>query len=79
MRKENNKEKVVKKVNSRNASVIAKILGAPKMKRSGIYLDKKIGEKTVKGEPIFTLFSENEYNIKEAKDSLAHFPILEYD
>ena len=52
------KVKVVTKVNSRSASVIAKILGAPKMKKSGIYLNKKIGEKTVIGEPIFTLFSD---------------------
>ena len=72
------KAKTVKKINSRNASVIAKILGAPKMKKSGIYLDKKINEQTVIGEPMFTLFSENEYNLKEAKDSLDHFPILEY-
>lgn len=68
----------VKKINSKNATLIAKILGAPMHKRSGIYLDTKIGQKTTPGEPIFTLYSEQEYNMKEALDSLKHFPILEY-
>jgi AMP phosphorylase len=69
---------MVKKINSRNASIIAKVLGAPKMKKSGIYLDKKIGEQITVGQPIYTLYSESAYNLKEAQDSLVHFPILEY-
>lgn len=72
------KNDVVKKINSKNATLIAKILGAPKHKKSGIYLDTKIGEKTQLGKPIFTLYSEQGYNMKEALDSLKHFPILEY-
>jgi len=71
--------KLVTKVNSKHATTIAKILGAPMHKKSGIYLDKKIGEQTVVGEPLFTLYSEYAYNLKEALESLAHFPILEYD
>ncbi len=69
---------VVKKINSHYLTSIVKILGAPKQKKSGIYLDKKIGERTEIGKPIYTLFSETEYNLKEAKDSLINFPILEY-
>lgn len=68
----------VKRVNSRNVSIIAKILGAPAMKKSGIYLNNKIGERTKIGETMFTLYSESEYNLKEAKESLQHFPIIEY-
>jgi putative thymidine phosphorylase len=68
----------VKNLNSKNISAIAKILGAPKLKRSGIYLNTKIGEKTETGKPMFTLYSEKEYNLKEALDSLKHFPIFEY-
>lgn len=68
----------VKRINSKNTSVIAKILGAPTHKKSGIYLDKKIGEKTMIGKPIYTLYSESDYNLKEAISSLKHFPILEY-
>lgn len=66
-------------INSRNISIIGKILGAPKLKKSGIYLDKKIGEKTEIGKPMFTLYSETAYNLNEAKDSLNHFPIVEYN
>ncbi|HVF69337.1 MAG TPA: thymidine phosphorylase [Xanthomonadales bacterium] len=69
---------LVKKINSTCLTAVAKILGAPKQHKSGIYLDKKIGEKTEIGKPIYTLFSESEYNLKEAKDSLMNFPILEY-
>src|SRR5205823_2774482 len=44
--------KLVKKINSKNASLIAKLLGAPAQKKSGIYLNTKVGEKTSSGEPM---------------------------
>jgi AMP phosphorylase len=68
----------VKELNVRNITTVAKILGAPLQKSSGIYLDKKIGEKFSKGETLYTLFSENVYNLKEGKDSLVNFPIIKY-
>lgn len=64
----------IKKMNSRNLTYIARLLGAPDQKKSGIYLDKKIGEKIQKNDTICTLYSENVYNLKEAKDSLRNFP-----
>lgn len=67
------KNGIVDKIHSHNASVIAKILGAPKDKRAGIYLNKKIGEKIEKGELLYTLYSQSVYNLKEAKDSLPGF------
>lgn len=69
----------VKNINSKNATAIAKILGAPLQKGSGIFLHKKIGEKTVRGYPVFTLYSESVYHLREAKASLSNFPILEYE
>jgi thymidine phosphorylase len=72
------KNSVFKEINCKNITSIAKILGAPKQKSAGIYLNKKIGEKIAKGEVIYTLFSENVYNLKEGKDSLANFPIIKY-
>ncbi len=65
-------------VNSKNVTIIAKILGAPKQKKSGIYLHKKSGETVKVGDVIFTLYSESERNLEEAKDSLVNFPILSY-
>jgi len=69
---------IVKEINSKNVTSIAKILGAPKQKSAGIYLNKKIGEKILKNETLYTLFSENVYNLKEGRESLINFPIIKY-
>lgn len=66
----------VHEINSHNLTVVAKILGAPTQKGSGIYLNTKIGERFEKGQTLFTMYSESEYNLKEAIDSLTHFPIM---
>ncbi len=70
------KKGIVKKVDSKNASSIAKILGAPKVKKAGIYLYKKIGEEVKIGETLYTLYAESEYNLKEAVDSIPNFPLV---
>ncbi len=67
---------IVKRINSQNITLIAKILGAPKQKGSGIYLDKKIKDKVVKEDVLYTLYSQSVYNLNEAKDSLKNFPIM---
>lgn len=63
-------------INSHNLTKIAKILGAPMQKGSGIYLEKKIGERFEKGQTLFTMYSQSLYNLKEAIISLEHFPIM---
>ena len=70
------KRGTVKEINSKNITSIARILGAPAQKGAGIYLNKKIGEKAEKGEVIYTLYSENVYNLREGKESTENFPIL---
>ncbi len=67
---------MIQEINSKNVTTIAKILGAPYQKGSGIYLDKKIAEKVYKGEVVYTLYSESMYNLQEAKMSLKNFPVL---
>lgn len=67
----------IKNINSKYLTVIAKILGAPKQKGAGIFLHKKIGEKVVKEDVLYTLYSENAYDLKEAKDSLKNLAIME--
>ncbi len=69
---------IIKEINSINVSIIAKILGAPLHKKSGLYLHKKMDETVKAGEIIVTLYSESKRNLEEAKDSLAHFPMLFY-
>lgn len=66
----------VHEIDSHNLTVIAKILGAPAQKGAGVYLDKKIGERFEKGDILYTLYSEKEYTLEEAKDSLSNFPIM---
>lgn len=70
---------IVKEIDCKNISIIAKILGAPTMKKSGMYLHKKTGEQSKIGETEFTFYSESEVNLKEAIDSLSNFPILLYE
>lgn len=70
------KSGTVKKINSQNITIIAKILGAPKQKASGIFLNKKIGEKVTTNETLYTIYSENMYNLTEAKSSLLNLPII---
>lgn len=72
-----NKQGEVKSIHSKNATLIAKILGAPQSKGAGIFLEKKINDTVQKGEVLYVLYSENMYNLKEAKDSLVNFPIVE--
>lgn len=72
------KDGAIRKIHSKNATVIAKILGAPRMKQAGLYFERKIGEKIKKGEVLYTLYSNSEHNLKEAKESLVNFPIFLY-
>lgn len=70
------KNGIIKNINIKNLTLIARLLGAPKQKGSGVFLDKKIGEKADKDDVICTLYSEKVYNIKEGRKYLARFPII---
>lgn len=69
----------IKRIHSKNLTIISKILGAPHHKKSGIYLHKKIADRFDKGEILFTMYSEKEYNLREARESLVNFPFLFYE
>lgn len=69
------KSGIIERIDSKNLIILARLLGAPTQKKSGIYLEKKLGEKVTKSEVLYTLYSENVYNLREAKDSLENFPI----
>ncbi len=70
------KKCVIESFNVKNITIITRILGAPDMKGSGIFLNKKIGEMIGRDEPICTFYSENMYNLKEGKESLKNFPLM---
>lgn len=66
----------IKHIDSKNLTLCVKALGAPIQKKAGVYLNKKEGEKIIKGETICTLYSENVYNLKQGKESAIQFPIF---
>lgn len=65
-------------LNSKNITSVARILGAPKQKGAGIFLNKKLHDKVGRNETLYTLYSESVYNLKEGIESIKNFPILEY-
>lgn len=72
------KEGIVRKIHSKNVTILVKILGAPKEKRAGLFLSKKIGEHVGKGDILYTLYGPTREALKEAKDSILHFPVMLY-
>ena len=70
---------IIKELNSKNITILVKILGAPQQKTSGMYLEKKDRDTVQIGDVLFTLYSESAHNLQEAKDSLANFPVVIYE
>ena len=66
-------------VNNKNITLVAKILGAPEDKDSGLMLKKRLGEKVGKAEELAILYSDSEYRVSEAKETLKLFPLYEIE
>jgi Thymidine phosphorylase len=66
----------IKDINNYNLNTIAKILGAPKDKKAGIYLLKKLDHNVDKKEPVMIFYSSDKYRLKEAEVSLTNLPIF---
>lgn len=64
------------KINSKNLTVICRVLGAPTDKGAGIYLERKIGERVAKNDPIAIMYSNSKHNLDEAKETLKHIEIF---
>lgn len=69
----------IKDINNYNLNSIAKVLGAPFDKFSGIYLLKKLDERVDKNEPMMEFYSSDKYKLKEAEVTLTNFPIYEIE
>ena len=69
----------IKDIDNHNLNTVAKILGAPHDKKAGIYLLKKLDHSVSKNEPIFTLYSEDKYRLKEAEATLRNLPIFKIE
>ncbi len=62
--------------NNIGINTIARILGAPKDKLAGIYLNKEFGDHIKKGERLFTLYARNKEKIKLANKALEKLDIF---
>ncbi len=69
----------IKDINNYNLNTIAKILGAPNDKKAGIYLLKKLDHSVSKNEPIFILYSDDQYRLREAEATLKNLPIFKIE
>jgi len=70
---------LIREINSKNLTLLARALGAPGQKKSGVYLNKKEGEKIEKDDTICTLYSENMYNLTEGKKTIKEFPVFGFN
>lgn len=70
---------VVSFINNKNLTIIARILGAPEDKKAGIYINKRLGNIVERREEVLILYSDSEYRLREAVDSLSHLPIFELE
>lgn len=65
---------LIEKVVNTRISTVARLLGAPVFKGSGLYLYKKAGEKVRKGEKLFRLYAESEAKLSIALEYIKENP-----
>jgi len=54
-------------INDDVVATMAKLAGAPKDKSAGVYLHVALKDKTICGEPLFTIYSNTNYRLEQAK------------
>lgn len=69
------KKGMISSMNNREISVICKVLGCPVDKRAGMFLNRKLEEKVDKGDILATLYSSDNYQLKEAVETLKVMPV----
>ena len=67
----------VKSIQSKNLAEICRLLGAPFIKKAGVYLNKSVGEKAKKGETLFTLYTVSRQRLDLAREGLKKLRIYQ--
>ncbi len=62
-------------IENHQITVICRILGCPHDKKGGIYLNTKLDDHVDKNDVLCTLYSSNEWRLKEAVETLRNVPI----
>jgi len=73
------KSGVIKRINNRNVSIIAKVLGAPQDRKAGLFLHKRVDDIVHNNELSFDMYAETEHKLNEAVDSLDLFPLYDIE
>lgn len=66
-------------VDNYQISAMAKILGSPQDQAAGFFLGSRLEEKIDKGDILFTMFSSDQWRLKEAVETLNHMPIYKIE
>jgi pyrimidine-nucleoside phosphorylase len=62
-------------IHNQQVAAICRILGCPMDKKSGIVLNRKLGQAVDKGDILCTLYTTDKWKLKEAIDTLKNIPI----
>jgi putative thymidine phosphorylase len=73
------KSGVIKSVNNKNITILARILGAPKEQDTGLFLHARRHENVRKGDVLCTLYGKDRHSVSESIDSVQDFPIYEIE
>ncbi len=73
------KNATITHIDNKRISKAARIAGAPKDKRAGIYLHAKKGSILKKGDIIYTIFAENPKKLEYALEYITSEPFIEFD
>jgi len=68
----------IKSVDDRSIDELARLLGAPSEKLSGIHIHKRIGGKVKKGDPIYTFYAQSKQRMQLAVQALKKMKILKF-
>lgn len=65
----------VSRIDNRQITVVCRILGCPTDKKAGMYLNRKLEETVDKGDILYTLYSSDQWRLKEAVETIKNVPI----
>jgi len=65
-----NKSGHISAIHNKNLAEICRLLGAPDIKKAGIYLHKTVGKKVKKGDLLFTLYTVSHLRLNLALEGL---------
>ena len=72
-----NKNGIVREVNNKKIASIARIAGAPKDMKAGVYLEVHKGDRVRKGDILYTIYSESVKNLDDAVEASKNIETIE--